>query len=107
MNTRTRKEKVVPIGTAFFFSYLHGRIGSVRRRKYRAPQQGPHQFNADPIADTNLKSSPASGTNNANRFKYRRKKSSTQNGYWIFIPFFQVKLGRYPKPKTAFGEDLN
>ena len=25
----------------------------------------------------------------------------------FFVPFFQVKLGRYPKPKTAFGEDLN
>ena len=46
--------------------------------------------------------------NNANRFRYWRKKSSNHNGYWIFfIPFFQVKLNRYPKPKTAFGEDLN
>jgi hypothetical protein len=25
----------------------------------------------------------------------------------FFIPFFQVKPGRYPKPKTAFGKDLN
>ena len=53
-------------------------------------------------------SSPASATNNANRFRYRRKKPSNHNGYWaFFIPFFQVKFNRYPKPKTAFGEDLN
>ena len=46
--------------------------------------------------------------NNANRFRYRRKKPSNHNGYWaFFIPFFQVKFNRYPKPKTAFGEDLN
>jgi hypothetical protein len=25
----------------------------------------------------------------------------------FFYPIFQVKLGRYPIPKTAFGEDLN
>ena len=48
-----------------------------------------------------------SRTNNANRFRYRRKKSSNLGGYWIFIPFFQLKLGRYPKQKTAFGEGLN
>ena len=53
-------------------------------------------------------SSPASATNNANRFRYRRKKPSNHNGYWaFFIPFFQVKLNRYLNPKTAFGEDLN
>ena len=53
-------------------------------------------------------SSPVPATNNANRFRYRRKKPSNHNGYWaFFIPFFQVKFNRYPKPKTAFGEDLN
>ena len=50
---------------------------------------------------------PTPATNNANRFRYRRKKSSNLGGYWIFLSFFQVKLNRYPKPKTAFGEDLN
>ena len=25
----------------------------------------------------------------------------------FFIPFYEVKLNRYPKPKTDFGEDLN
>ena len=25
----------------------------------------------------------------------------------FFLAFFEVKLKRYPKPKTAFGEDLN
>ena len=52
-------------------------------------------------------SSPASATNIANRFRYRRKKSSNLGGYWIFYPFLKVKLKRYPKPKTALGEDLN
>ena len=33
-------------------------------------------------------SSPASATNNANRFRYRRKKSSNHNGYWIFLSHF-------------------
>ena len=31
--------------------------------------------------------------------------TTTVTGF--FIPFFQVKRGRYPKPKTALGEDLN
>ena len=29
-----------------------------------------------------------SATNNANRFRYRRKKSSNHNGYWIFLSQF-------------------
>ena len=35
----------------------------------------------------------------------RNPVTTTVTGF--FIPFFQVKLNRYPKPKTAFGEDLN
>ena len=67
--------------------YFQG--GFDRRRKYRAPQTGRY---AEPflvnVRHKDNKSSPASATNNANRFRYRRKKSSNHNGYWIFLSHF-------------------
>ena len=35
----------------------------------------------------------------------RNPVTTTVTGF--FYPIFQVKLNRHPKPKTAFGEDLN
>ena len=35
----------------------------------------------------------------------RNPVTTTVTGF--LYPIFQVKLGRYPKPKTAFEEDLN
>ena len=46
--------------------------------------------------------------NNANRKRYRRKKSPKLQRFRTFsLRFFAVEFYRYPKPKTAFGEDLN
>ena len=42
----------------------------------------------DMFARTKLTYSPASAPNIANRFRYRRKKSSNRCGYWIFYPIF-------------------
>ena len=43
-----------------------------RRGKYRAPQQS-------------VGSSPAYATNNANRFRYRRRKVRNHNGFGLFL----------------------
>ena len=78
-------------------SGLYFQGGSDRRRKYRAPQQG-------------VGSSVPSATNNANRFRYRRRKSSNHNGYWIFLSHFSkwnwVDIIR-PKRLSGGGLELN
>jgi len=50
--------------------------------------RGDTQNQISEVFVTKAKSSPASATNNANRFRYRRKKSSNLGGYWIFYPIF-------------------
>ena len=54
------------------------------KRAINRPMEPPDAAHNPEVAG----SSPASATNNANRFRYRRKKSRNLGGYWIFLSLF-------------------